>query len=235
MKEKKNQENWLKALKDAKEILEKNQCRYFLDSGTLLGAVREGKFIEWDNDIDLGVVDFSFDKETLLAMSKSFYKKGYNVSTTLTGINVADATGQIDLGIKFYEKEGDSYFTHMGHLNGSAFFASLDVWSSKEAIHKAGYGSFVKKAVFSNVVMALRCIIPASLRKWFSRKADVTMVIVKVPDSLLSSFVEIPFYDDKFMVPEQKEAYLSLRYGESWMKPKQNYVFYEEDGAISRD
>lgn len=231
-KERKKQNDWLLALKNAKEILNKYQCRYFLDSGTLLGAVRDGKFIEWDNDIDLGVVDFSFDREVLLAISRNFYKKGYNVSTTLTGINVSDVTGQIDLGIKFYERDGDNYMTHLGYLEGSSFFASLSVWTSQDAIHKAGYGSFVKKAVFSNILMSLRWAIPAKMKEWFNKKANVKMAIVKVPKELLQSFIGHPFYDDSFMMPKRREEYLAYRYGSLWMKPNKDYVYYKEDGAI---
>ena len=41
-------------LREIKDILDKNNVKFWLDAGTLLGAVRDGKIIEWDNNIDLG-------------------------------------------------------------------------------------------------------------------------------------------------------------------------------------
>ena len=40
-------------LEQIKTICEKYKLKYFADSGTLLGIVRNNSFIPWDNDIDL--------------------------------------------------------------------------------------------------------------------------------------------------------------------------------------
>ena len=65
------QEGRLKVLFEVADVLEQNQVAYWLDGGTLLGAVRFGFFIPWDDDIDIGI--WEGDKERVLSVLKSHY------------------------------------------------------------------------------------------------------------------------------------------------------------------
>lgn len=57
-------------LKVLDEVFKKNGLRYFLVSGTMLGAVRHKGFIPWDDDVDLGMP--RPDYERLIKHSKEW-------------------------------------------------------------------------------------------------------------------------------------------------------------------
>lgn len=61
-------------LREVKDVFDKNDVNFWLDSGVLLGAVRDGKIIEWDIDIDLGTWHNNLTK--LISAFPEFKKKG---------------------------------------------------------------------------------------------------------------------------------------------------------------
>jgi lipopolysaccharide cholinephosphotransferase len=66
------QKNILNILKEIKRVCDENDIQYLLTAGTLLGAIRHGGFIPWDDDIDI-------------CMTLSNYKKFINVCKTKLG------------------------------------------------------------------------------------------------------------------------------------------------------
>ena len=44
------------------DAFNKNNIKYLVDGGSLLGAVRDGGIIPYDDDIDIGVLDRDFER-----------------------------------------------------------------------------------------------------------------------------------------------------------------------------
>ena len=76
------QEANLKILKEIHRICEKYRISYALDSGTLLGAIRHGGFIPWDDDID--VMMTRADYERFLAEAPALLDERFRLDNTRT-------------------------------------------------------------------------------------------------------------------------------------------------------
>lgn len=69
----------LEMLKELDRVCQKHDIRYFLCAGTLLGAVRHGGFIPWDDDLD--VMMLRKDYEKFLLIYKEEQSPGYFLQT----------------------------------------------------------------------------------------------------------------------------------------------------------
>ena len=58
------------------DLLDKNDIIYWLDYGTLLGAVRDGELISWDTDVDIGIL--GTDVEKILGLFLNDCKSEYD-------------------------------------------------------------------------------------------------------------------------------------------------------------
>ena len=59
------------------DICRRNGIEYYMEGGSLLGAVRNGNLIPWDDDIDVEMTRDNFNK--LMALPESEFPEGYSV------------------------------------------------------------------------------------------------------------------------------------------------------------
>ena len=72
----------LDLLKKFADVCEKHDLQYFMDGGTLLGAIRHKGFIPWDDDVD--VIMPRKDYNRLIEIAEDEFKDPYFFQTSLT-------------------------------------------------------------------------------------------------------------------------------------------------------
>ena len=87
--------------KEIKRVCDENGIKYFLDSGTLLGAIRHKGFIPWDDDMDMGML--REDYERFIEIAPKELKPEYFLQTWKTDKSYPYAFAKIRKGTVFIE------------------------------------------------------------------------------------------------------------------------------------
>ena len=94
----------LNILKEFRRVCELLNLSYFLDSGTLLGAVRHKGFIPWDDDLDVGMLRKDYD--LFLEKAPSLLSKQYFLQTWYSDDSYSLAFAKIRIKDTVYLEEG---------------------------------------------------------------------------------------------------------------------------------
>lgn len=112
----------LMMLRDIDALCEANGIKYFLCGGTMLGAVRYGHSIPWDDDLDIGMLRKDFDKFRKVSLKDQNHKL-YNYSSN-------------------YNKSGSHYIVDKVRLNNTYFSTRYS------SVHEYDDGLFIDVLVY---------------------------------------------------------------------------------------
>jgi len=88
--------------KIVKDILEKNDITYWIQGGTLIGAVRNKGIIPWDDDVDISI--FEKDAQKLVNLKEELNKINLDIVEAFFGYKIFDKNGdkiKSDYNFKF--------------------------------------------------------------------------------------------------------------------------------------
>lgn len=94
----------IEILKRVKQLCDKNDLKYWLDSGTLLGAIRHKGFIPWDNDVDICMLREDYEKILPLLKiefdsDEKFYVRERDLKLNNFQIRIRDKVKNVGLDI----------------------------------------------------------------------------------------------------------------------------------------
>jgi lipopolysaccharide cholinephosphotransferase len=243
---KKLREIQIEILDEAVRICKKHNLRYFLDGGTLIGAVRHKGFIPWDDDIDIGMFREDYDKFIRVCkheLSSSYYLQS---SETYKSYWLKFAKIRKNNTI-FIEGNDIPYLTgdHKGIYIDIFPFDNVSLIKICQQIQyyiinkvqsiiwiKRGYGEtstgIVKKRFFAE-------FLPYAFLHWLQKRAMLfgpknskyiipwscihefeKEIFLK---DLFLPFVEVEFEGKKYNAPKQWDIYLKQLYGDYMQLP----------------
>jgi phosphorylcholine metabolism protein LicD len=228
-------EKSIETLKKIKKILDKYNINYWLDEGTLLGAVREKKLIEWDHDIDLSI--WYKDLEKIKPLFDEIKKIGVEVCffEWKKHIKIIEKGYEIDINL-YHLKDGQATRTWHVHtkLGRIVDYFIWTIYLKNPENRKFNVPFFITKSL-----VKLSNILPKGMNKKILnillkiyQKNGCRFVQVAMPSHFFKDLTTLEFYKMDFNVPKKTEDYLEYRYGKGWRSPKRDYVFYEDDQSV---
>ena len=232
-------ENTAQALIQAKHVFDSHGIVFWLDAGTLLGAVREAKILGWDTDADLGMWLHDFPKvREIMPLLKH---AGFN-----TVLNWNRAT------LSLHSPNNSFYHFHfdMHRQNGQyawKLLFSKRIWTLKSKVtlwkrlvNLSNLRAYAQPSTREKNKKIVSSIFPVKLRNAISKKAWHKLFVLGCftphvfPVHHFDKLETIRFYGETFHIPSDTNAYLTLRYGD-WKTPVQTWDYYKDAGERRLD
>ncbi|MCD7833081.1 MAG: LicD family protein [Lachnospiraceae bacterium] len=239
----------LATLLELDRVCRKNDIRYFLAGGTLLGAIRHHGFIPWDDDVDVMMPREDYEKflrvaENDLSDKLFLQRANYNPYTRLR-VNgtvfasefmarFSDIHSGIFLDIFAHDRTAGHAWSQKLHRMVTKVTRSIvfNKWGNTEI---KGDGSH---PVIRWIGSRVKGLIPMKLAIWMR---DQTLVIFRnretgylydgmgqnmargaFPEKWLSEVLYVDFEGYSLPVPKEYDAYLTWLYGDyMWLPPKE--------------
>lgn len=155
----------LEIAKEIKRVCEENGIQYFLDSGTLLGAVRHKGFIPWDDDMDIGMLRKDYEKFLQIAPKK--LDKKYFLQTPFSDNNYGLFFSKVrKLGTVYIEKASEKSKAH-NEIWVDVF--PYDTFPDDEKIRK----QVIKKITYYRRVLYVK----SKIKPWIIKKGVINKFI----------------------------------------------------------
>jgi phosphorylcholine metabolism protein LicD len=226
--------NATSCLADMQEVFERNGIKFWLEAGSLLGAIREKGLIPWDNDIDLGIFAKSVkSKEIRKKLTRELNEKGFVVEFFWNVFNIDRDKININIQLTF---EGDKETVVIKRMKCDTSLARFLIQMHRlSAVEHYGNLKFEdvegKRHLIKTNLYVLLSKIPKKLRKpiymvpqlLLSPFKKITSYHLHIPRSDYLESKKINFLGLQVDIPKDPEEHLRRRYGSGWKTPPKKW------------
>jgi len=208
-----NEKEAIKTIKMLIDIFERNNIEYWFDYGSLLGIIRNKKFIPWDTDLE-PYIRFK-DKRTPFILIDELEAKGFEVKMCpfsrgySKGIDIMEREGYASMSIGFFKDTYKARFFGWICYHLPTF---IRIWIIK----------FMQRHYSESKSEVIR---PKEQADRDTNRIS-SWVRACFPVFFCGKLKKVDFYDFKVSVPGKAEELLLMRYGEDWKIPKKVFRSY---------
>lgn len=238
----------LKIVEEIKRICDKYRIEYFLDSGSLLGAIRHDGFIPWDDDIDIGMKKEEYVK--FLRVAQKELKNDFYLDNYQTNKNNPYVFTKLRLkGTVFLEEIGNIHLNHNEifvdifpyyYVSANPIVRKVDgikmAFLAQAVMSKYGYknwkGQGIKKRIKFIPSDIVGKIVPIEflrdgIDKLFNKHNKTGLVGIQAgscygfwyfPEQVIEKLEDHVFENHTFRIPQKYDYYLTKVYGEDYME-----------------
>ena len=228
-------------------IFARSDVKTWLCYGALLGMIREGRLLPWNNDVELGFVSNKLSSSTIRSILRTLASHGYIATyySTSRSFSVWHPRLAIQVNINHFADNG----TFLGRPhetcsqpgNGASLLAQFFWWLSTILGAKVEFQ--LHDLPFIPLVRLIRILLiffiqkfPLFLRSTLSYliytalyqfiPSSKTMII---PREFIFPLSSLEFYGGQISSPKQPNELLRYLYGDTWNIPKENWSFYHTE------
>jgi hypothetical protein len=206
-------------------LLADNKIKYWLCHGTLLGLMRDGQLIPWDNDIDFACwKNEALRAEIIILMNKNGYRlihdgDGYDFLTF-------QGDGERKIDFNFYHDNGEGLAYSNWFVSRNKFaglLLGLEQRVKELSIGSKGISLIYRKLISTPFIGLVKIL---KRRNLLYRSAGYS-----TPVHLLDELRYLQIDNISLSIPKKYESVLQFLYGADWKIPKQNYNWVVDSGS----